>query len=56
VIKLLKDAHRVITVKTVVDALVLSLIDDGISMEKKYEVYDIAELNSHLIRNRVFKI
>lgn len=55
VIKLLKDANRVISVNSIVDALSSSLLDEGLSMEKKFTVYDLAALNRHLIKNKIFR-
>jgi len=54
VIKLVKDNYG-LTIKTIVESLTLSLIDEGISMNKKDIVYEIASLNRHLIRNKIFK-
>ena len=55
VINLIKKKQRVISVETVVEALSNSLWDDGVSMEKKDDVYSLAVLNRHLLRNRVMR-
>lgn len=55
VIKLLKDINRVVSVNSIVDALSTSLVDQGLSMEKKFSVYELAALNRHLIRNKIFR-
>jgi len=54
VIKLLKKQGRIFTVDRIVDSLVLSFIDEGLSMEKKWEVYFTALTNRHLLKNKIF--
>jgi len=39
----------------VVNNLVSSLINEGISMQKKFDVYSIAAKNNHLLKNKVFQ-
>lgn len=55
VIKLLKDNYRVVTVTSIVDSLVLAIVDEGLSIEKKEEVYKTASLNRHLLKHKIFK-
>jgi len=50
----LKDKNRIYSVINIVDALVSSLDEEGLSMEKKFDTYDIAESNRHLLRNKIF--
>jgi hypothetical protein len=53
---LVKANNRVIAVKPIVDTLHLAMFNDGLSMSRKLEVYEIAAANAYLLRNRVFKI
>lgn len=55
VIKLLRDNQRVFSINAIVDSLVSSFYDEGISFSKKKEVYHLAELNRHLIKKKVFR-
>lgn len=55
VIKLLKDNQRVFSIDTIVESLVSSFYDDGVSINKKKDVYNHAELNRHLIKNKLFR-
>lgn len=55
VIKLLKDNQRVFSVNSIVDSLVSSFYNEGFSINKKKDVYHTAELNRHLIKNKIFK-
>jgi hypothetical protein len=41
-------------VGAIVDALADALMDEGISMDKKYDVYFIALSNRHLLKNKFF--
>jgi len=51
----LKKKQRVITTSSVVSALASSLWDDGLSIDKKDEVYFYASLNRHLLKHKVMR-
>ena len=50
VLKLLKDKYNVINVPSVVDVLISTIYDKGISLEKKRSVYKLGSLNRHLLK------
>jgi len=52
---LIKKRSRVISVESVVSALIGSLYEDGISMQHKIEVYYLAGLNRHLLKHKVMR-
>jgi hypothetical protein len=55
VIKLLKDANRVISVGDIVNTLMGALVDEGPSSDKRHLTYLSARMNSHLLKNKMFK-
>lgn len=50
VLKLLKDKYKFLTVPLIVDVLVSTLYDKGLSLEKKRSVYKAGSLNRHLLK------
>jgi len=50
VIKLLRDKYKRLTIENVSDALIGAIYNQGLSIEKKKSVYEIAASNRHLIR------
>jgi len=52
---LIKKKEGSLKVNSVVNNLVSSLINEGISMQKKFDVYSIAAKNNHLLKNKVFQ-
>lgn len=55
IINLLKKKSRVVSVEGVVSAILNTLFDEGLSIEKKDEVYSLVSLNRHLLRHRVMR-
>jgi len=55
VVKLLKELDRTVKVDKVVEILSLALTYEGLAIDKKEQVYHIAEVNRHILRNRLFR-
>lgn len=50
VLKLLKDKHKFLTVPLIVDSLISTIYDKGVSLEKKRSIYKLGSQNRHLLK------
>jgi len=52
---LLKKTKRVIAVESVVASIIGTLFEEGLSIEKKNDVYALVSLNRHLLRHKIMR-